>query len=106
MEWNVILFDPNFKQFKKYNVFNNARFYDDIVKFLSQRGLTWKDMSNMVMGSAAYSFKHRCEYEIILESWPRWDCEQKVDVYWQLEINWKNFIDYIYEEYKRCTYEQ
>jgi hypothetical protein len=99
MEWNVILFDPNLKRFKKYNVFNNAGFYDDVVKFLSQNNLTWKDMSNMIMGSAAYRFKHRCEYEIVLESWPKWECEQKIDVLYQLELNWDLFIDYIMEFY-------
>ena len=100
MEWNVILFDPNERSFKSYNVFNNSTFYNDVCKMLEKKGLTWKDISHMVDSFAAYSFRSRCEYELILDSWPHWGVDQKIDVYYQLKLNWNAFIDCIVRFYR------
>lgn len=106
MEWYVIIFDVNKKEFVKYNVFNNSTFSDDIEHMFRKKDYTWLNISDMVRSFAAHSFWSRCEYELVLNSWPDFGIDRKIDVYWQLEINWKNFIDYIYEEYKRYTYGQ
>ena len=48
---------------------------------------------------AMYCFWSKCEYEIILTSFPeRKDFKQKkVDVYQQLMLNWDSFVEYVLE---------
>lgn len=106
MNWYVILFDVNRRDFIKYNVFNNSHFFRDIEQLMKEKDLTWKDISERVSNFARYSFWSRCEYEMVLNSWPDFGIGKKVDVLWQLEINWNNFIDYIYAEYRRVNYGQ
>lgn len=106
MEWYVILYDVNKRDFIKYNVFNNSHLHRDIDLIMGKKELTWMDISDWVKSSANYAFHSKGEYEMVLNSWPDFGVDKKVDVYWQLSINWKNFIDYIYAEYRRVNYGQ
>ena len=49
-----------------------------------------------------YYFWSKCEYEIIITCWPKWDKfkEEKIDVYSQLNLNWDKFVNYIWENKK------
>lgn len=42
---------------------------------------------------SSYHFWAKCEYEMIVHSWPEQENDKKVDVYSQLMLNWNIFSD-------------
>ena len=53
-----------------------------------------------VHGSLFYYYRSKCEWEVIVSSWPPSDRvpERKVDVYDQVMLNWDVFIGYVWEQ--------
>ncbi|MDY2736806.1 hypothetical protein [Intestinibacter sp.] len=47
-----------------------------------------------------YRWWSRCEYEIILQSWPTGRLEQKIDVYYQLMMNINIITEIVMDEVK------
>lgn len=48
---------------------------------------TWEEFKEFVRVESLYHFWARCEYEIILKSWPNGDIEKKIDIYDQIMSN-------------------
>lgn len=48
---------------------------------------TFKEFKNFVDKESKYQYWSRCEYEIILSNWPNQNCEKKIDVYDQIQMN-------------------
>lgn len=117
LKWCVPLYHRG--KLERYNVFNNRPFHDGVVKDLlekdekelcddwrKERGVAeieegvanvsdyfqWK-----LRRLALWQFWGRCEYEMILESWPPCDNEKgyKLDVMKQLDANWDRFSEYV-----------
>ena len=119
MIWNVYLDDVNRREIKTYNVFNHSTFNED-VKELLQREMTYKEFSEKLESYAMYCFWSKCEYEVIATSFPPYidkeemnrvveeydshpyrmcvnlETAEKIDVYGQLKMNWKHFVDYVW----------
>lgn len=132
LEWNVFIENPNSRKIEKYNIFGHFHFYNAILKlkkevkkFLKENPdprhvLKYKEgeFSERLSREAHYYFWAKCEWEIILTSWPPYvsgeevdrlqkeksrynttvnlPISKKVDVYTQLEINWGVFVDYVW----------
>lgn len=91
-KFNVIMYDTNRKEFYWYDVIPYlVERYKSEKK--SSKPVTFDEFKKFVDRWALYQWWGRCEYEIILDSWPQTDIDRKVDVYWQL----KNNIDIVTE---------
>ena len=100
-EWYVYIEDVNAKEIKKYNVFRSYNFLEGCKKAFKKynKPEQIEDLEKEVRSWAMYSFWSKCEYEIILSSWPEREDfnEEKIDVYDQLCLNWNSFFKYTYE---------
>ena len=105
LEWNVYVEDVNRREIKKYNVFAHRGFLSDCKKS-AQKNKDKADFADEVKRSLTYYYWSKCEWEIILSSWPPAHNfrEKKIDVYDQIMMNWDHFIDYLWgnrEDLKR-----
>lgn len=93
--WRVIIHRNDKLEF--YNIFNHYYFKKRVAEILQQRiGRT--QISEAIEKITRYCFKSKCEYEVLVESWPPskvFKSAVKIDVYEQLKMNWDTFIDYI-----------
>jgi len=97
--WNVFLEDFNRKEIRTFNVFHNYTF-DEQLKKEFKKYTRHKDLEKLkaeIKSWAMYCFWSKCEYEIILTSFPekKGFKEKKVDVYQQLMLNWDSFVEYV-----------
>ena len=97
LEWNVIHFDVNKKCFATYNVLSNYIIKEivDQTKKITSKDLFAEEVRHIMM----YHFWSKCEWEMVLREWtgsPN-KKELKVDVYDQLTLNWKRFVDYLWD---------
>lgn len=102
MEWYVFRDSRDEKSIVPYNILKpSSLFYDDIKKAWSKHKKDKAGFAEDVSHIAKYYFMTKYEWEIIICSLgDNPEHEMKVDVYTQLEINWDNFIDYIWEHRK------
>lgn len=99
LEWYAVIESPNAKSFKKINIFHYSNFIYDLEKVLSKHP-TKEALSSELRYLLKYYFASKCEYEIIISSWPPdkiYPLEEKVDVFDQINLNWDNFVDYIWQ---------
>lgn len=99
--WNVYIEDYNKREIKVFNVFNHYTFFENCKKEF-RRYSRHKDIEKLeheIKGWAMYCFWSKCEYEIILTSWPeKKDFKDiKIDIYDQLNLNWDSFFKYVIE---------
>ena len=87
MEWNVYYHDFNKRTIEKWNIFNHGRFTEDVKKLL-KGDLTKEEFAERLRGKLFYYFGCKCEYEVIITSWP-------------CHIDKKEFdhLNYEYEDY-------
>jgi len=99
--WNVYIEDYNKREIKVFNVFNHYTFFENCKKEF-RRYSRHKDIEKLeheIKGWAMYCFWSKCEYEIILTSWPEKKDfkDMKIDIYDQLNLNWDSFFKYVME---------
>ena len=86
-QFNVIIEDVNSREFIPYDViphlvqcYYEARETDD-------RPGTFEEFKTFIKQRSMYMWWARCEYEIVLQSWPTGDIEKKIDVHQQVMMN-------------------
>ena len=99
--WNVYIEEWNKKEIRIFNVFNHYTFFESC-KAEFRKYAKHKDIEKLekeIKGWAMYCFWAKCEYEIILTSWPEKKDfkEKKIDIYDQLCLNWDSFFKYVME---------
>lgn len=101
MHWLVFVGDFNAKKITEYDVFDHDRFAEDVRKAYKKHRNDFDAFAEKVRRSLAYYFWSKCEWEVIISSWPPSDRTppRKVDVYEQVMLNWDVFIEYVW---KRC----
>lgn len=97
LEWNVYITNFNTKRIIAYNIFNHYGFWVGCAmayKDWDDRKKFEKEVQNELM----YYFRSKCEWEIILSSWPPYKefNDEKVSVYDQVMLNWDKFIEYLW----------
>ena len=99
MEWYVFVEDFNNRKIYKYNVFNHSRYLEDIKKIYKKHRNDFDTFTEEVRRTTMYYYWSKCEWEIILSSWPpRPDFnESRIDVYDQIMMNWNVFIKYVWD---------
>lgn len=98
LEWNVYSHCLG-----TFNVFDSYNFMNDLYKIKTNfiKGkLTQDEFKEEVRKHLSYQYRSRCEYELILTTWPVHDEEIKVDVYDQVMLNFDKFFDYILNNLK------
>lgn len=85
-EFNVLIWSFNKQHPEPYNVipYFQREWYDEKNK---DRFRSFEDIKQFIDSKAKYQFWARCEYEIIIESWPVTKDQVKLDVYDQIKMN-------------------
>lgn len=89
--FNVIVEDINRKEFVPYDVVPYFVNCYKALKKSDEKPSTLDEFKKFVKSKSLYMYWSRCEYEIILSSWPPskngLDDGVKVDVHWQIMMN-------------------
>ena len=100
LEWNVFVSDFNHREIKTHNVFNHWRFMEDLKKIARKYRDRERDkFEEQMRRDLMYYYWSKCEWEIIIDHWPPFkdgDYSSKVDVWDQIEMNWRIFCDYVW----------
>lgn len=122
MKWNVYLDDVNSKEIKVFDVFSHANFQKE-VSAARKNSYDKEHFERLLKHIALYHFWSKCEYEVVITSWPpyisRFEANQikqtelpkyrtavnletglKISVYDQLMLNWDAFVDYCWNTKK------
>lgn len=85
-EFNVIIYNPNKKDFEPYDILPYLR--DQLKRIKPNlRPVSHKDMMKFIEAQAQYQWWGRCEYEIVLAGWPNTNIQKKWDIYKQVMMN-------------------
>lgn len=94
-QFNVIIEDVNSRKFTPY----------DVIPYLVQcyyeekdRPGTIEEFKIFIERYSRYQWWSRCEYEVILKSWPTGDVEKKIDVHQQVMMNIDIIAEILMEE--------
>lgn len=97
LTWNVIRYNFNQNQISHFNVFDHVSFKEDILKKFKKHYSDKEKFIEELRSSAMYYFWCKSEYEIIISPWlGSKDVERKIDIYYQLRLNWDVFADYVW----------
>jgi hypothetical protein len=98
LEWNVYTENVNRRKIEVFNIFDHVYFLRDCAK-AAKKAETIEDFAKLVSRELHYYYWSKCEWEIILTSWPeRQDFNnRKVDVCSQVMLNWDRFIQYLWD---------
>ena len=83
-EFNVIVYDFNHKTFIPYDV---MPYLIECYNKASNKPKTFEEFKKFIERESKYQWWSRCEYEIILESWPNTNVNKKWDVHRQVMMN-------------------
>ena len=97
-KFNVLRWDINAKALTAYDVLPYFRdCYMDTKK--KDRPVSEEQWKKFVERHGMYMFWSRCEYEIIVTSWPKGDKEVKIDVWQQIKSNLDVVVKILMDEY-------
>ena len=102
LKYYVRIENVNQRGFEPYNVFYHEYFVKDMQKNFKKNKDNREAFHEQLKRDARYYFWSKCEWEIIISSWPPSDRikEIKVDAYDQLNMNWDVFTDYVWNHKK------
>ena len=100
--WYVFYHDPHAGEIVAFNIFHHASFMKDIKSFLAKR-MDRPTFERELQRSLKYFFWSKCEWEILISPWSGTDKDKaiKVDVCWQVMLNWDKFAAYVWEHTHR-----
>lgn len=129
LTWIVFIEDINTRKIEHYNVFDHGRFMKDLVDIKKRIGKDegfFPQFAAEVKSSLMYYFWSKCEWEVVITSWPPYvngkeidrladektnclidygrfvrtyvnlEAAEKIDVFDQVMMNWDQFIDYLW----------
>lgn len=83
-QFNVIIEDVNSRKYIPYDV---IPYLVDCYRHTKIKPETFIEFKEFIIKQSRYQWWARCEYEIVLQSWPTGRNEKKIDVYWQIMMN-------------------
>lgn len=100
MEWYVLNYNFNLKKIEPINIFNYGNFLKDIKEIYKEYIERKEDIEffeNKINSQLLYYFWSKREYEISVGDLFEKDLEkyEKIDVYYQVKMNFKVFIEYL-----------
>lgn len=96
--YNVFRYNMNSKEIEYFNVFDHFGFYEACKKAFNKYKENPSEFSEAVRKNAFYYFAFKAEYEVLIKAWCGGTGEEeiKIDIYQQLQMNWKSFIAVVY----------
>lgn len=100
MEWYVLNYNFNLKKIEPINIFNYGNLLEEIKEIYKEyieRKEDIKFFENKINSELLYYFWSKREYEISVGDLFEKDLEkyEKIDVYYQVKMNFKVFIEYL-----------
>lgn len=123
LQWNVFVGDFNSSSIETINVFQHSRFFTDLcAEAKKYRSRLRKNVPcvkiydhgemvdvtpteaflDAVHRDLMYYFWSKCEWEVVITSWPQGRGELKIDAYSQINMNWDLFSRYVLDNIKLC----
>lgn len=105
LTWNVYIENFNLRKIEPYNVFRHSGFCNSVRMAAKKCSEDREAFINELRHELMYYFWSKCEWELILTSWPpaeRFN-DEKVSVYDQVWLNWDRFCDYVWENRKELS---
>lgn len=121
LSWFVFRYDINTNCIEQYDVFSHRKFTEEVKQTLKQKH-EYDVFSEKMKSIVMYYFWCKCEYEIVITSFPPYinaneiqrivdtnaahkntiiasvslDFAEKIDIFQQLMMNWKQFVSYVW----------
>ena len=100
MEWYVLNYNFNLKKIEPINIFNYGNLLEEIKEIYKEYIERKEDIEffeNKINSQLLYYFWSKREYEISVGDLFEKDLEkyEKIDVYYQVKMNFKVFIEYL-----------
>ena len=104
MRWNVYIHSFNKNEMEPYNIFNHSGFTYEVKQAIKK----YKDKDTFIEKlkyEVMYYFWNKCQWEIIVSPWvgKKESCNEKIDVFDQIMMNWDIFADYVWENIKELS---
>ncbi len=95
--WNVYVENFNNKNIEVYNIFDHVSLMKDFNKNI-RKIKTFEEFCEAFERDLCYYYWSKCEWEIVLTSWPEYKNfrESKVDVFDQIMLNKDVFFKYVW----------
>ena len=106
LKWLVYREEPNEKRIREVNIFDHYRFLEDCRKNVRKNKDDKAAFVEQLRRDLMYYFWSRCQYEIILTSWPPDKGnfhDLKIDIYDQVRQHWNVFSDWVWDHRKELT---
>lgn len=97
LKWNVLFEDSNTRQIRTYNVLAGS-FYDNLRKAIKKYKIKNRSqLKEYLTGEFMYHYWCKSEFEIAVGGLFVKDISEleKIDVWYQLEMNLDNIVDYL-----------
>ena len=117
LSWNVLFEDFNKKEIVYYDIFKGG-YFEEVARELKKKTGNKKVFTEKFRLKLMSQFWARSEYEVVVTSWPPYISKEeldklkqedvkyrtnvnltvgrKIDIYEQLQMNWQQFIDYVW----------
>lgn len=83
-KFNVIYYDINKDKMTEYDI---IPYLMHVYNKTENKPKTLSELKAFILSESKYHWWARCEYEIIISSWPKGTCEEKWDIFRQIEMN-------------------
>lgn len=94
--WNVLKFE-NFQMLKPFNIFSSQRFRDFTYMTMITSDISKSDFEKNIRVACKSTYAYKCEYEFVVSTWPAETIKEKIDIYFQILVNWDHFINYMWD---------
>lgn len=99
MEYNVFYHEINGDKIKTFNVLRKDGIIYEFLKELRMRDMNRDEFEEELRRELRYYYWAKCEAEVLISAWVGGDAEEKIDIYQQIDINWKLFSDICWNFY-------
>lgn len=96
-QFNVLIWNINKNTVEPYDVL--PYFRDEYKRNKKNRPITKDEWEMFVRRWGKYMYWARCEYEIIVKSWPTQEGGVKIDIWEQIENNLDLIVELLMDEY-------
>ncbi|MDE6946260.1 MAG: hypothetical protein K2P14_03635 [Anaeroplasmataceae bacterium] len=100
MKWNVLYYDFNARKIKPYNIFGYSFAENLTARIKKDKIVNREGLKEYLKRDFMYHYWSKSECEIAVGGLHSKDIEEleKIDVWYQIEMNFDNIIDYIIRE--------
>ena len=96
LKWNVLIHDFNGDKIVSYNVLNNDYLIDSLKKAIKKEEVvSYGDVKEFLSRKFKAQYWSRAEYEILVSGLFDRSEAEKIDVWYQLEMNIDNITEYV-----------